>query len=261
MEEVVKMTKAKILFLDIETAPNKVYTWALFDQNIGINQIIEPSYVLCWAAKWANERTMMSDAIINYSRNFKKHPRDDSKIALSMWKLLDEADIVVTHNGNRFDLKWLNTIFLKHGMPPPSTYASIDTYQQLRTNFRFQSNKLQFSAGDLGLGQKVKHEGFDLWIKCMRGEIKPWKRMVKYCCGDVRLLEDLYTELRPFIKNHPNLALYEDTVDGLVCPNCTGRRFKKKGFAYTSSQKYQRNVCLDCGKNIRDRKCVKKGKK
>lgn len=248
-------SNAKILLIDIETAPAKVYTWGLWDQNIGINQVVEDGYVLCWCAKWFGSKTIMSDAIINYPKQFAENPTNDKLIAQSAWKLLDEADIVVTHNGDSFDLKWLNTLFMKHHLPPVSTYKSVDTCKEAKRNFNFLSNKLDFISRKLDLGHKLDTGGFELWEKCMKGDKTAWKKMIIYCKHDVLLLEKAYKSLRPFIKAHPNLGLYR-TDSQSACSNCGGTSLIKKGYAYTFTGKYQRYVCADCGKNMRDRKAL-----
>lgn len=256
-----RIKKVKILFLDIETAPNVVYSWGLFEQNIGLNQIIKDGYVLCWAAKWLDQTRLISDAIVNYPSYFKKNPTSDKKIAASMWKLLDEADIVVTHNGDNFDIKWLNTIFLKHKMPPPSPFKSIDTLKASRSSFRFTSNKLAFILKTLGLTHKIENEGFKLWVKCIEGHKPSWKIMLKYCGQDVKSLEELYYEIRPYIKGHPNLAIYQNGST-LTCPACNSESIAKNGYSYTGASKYQRYACLEsgCGKNFRGSKSLIKTK-
>ena len=251
---------AKILLLDIETAPAVVYTWGLYDQNIGINQIIHDGYVLCWAAKWLGNKSIISDSVYNHRRSHDVRQDYDKQIAKSMWQLLDEADIVVTHNGNNFDLKWLNTVFIKHSLPPPSDYKSIDTYSAMKTYFRFVSNKLDFVSRKLELGHKLNTNGFELWEKCMKGDHVSWAKMVEYCKHDVLLLEKLYLALRPFIKNHPNLALY--TSDNkLLCTNCGSGNIQHRGFAFTATSKYRRYVCKDCGKWSRENKSLAKKQK
>ena len=241
---------AKILLLDIETAPAKCYSWGLWDQNIGINQVIEDGYVLCWCAKWFGEKKIMHDALMDHPEHFKKNPMCDKKIALSIWHLLDKADIVVTHNGNSFDLKWLNTIFIKNHLPPVGTYKSVDTCNEIKRNFRFLSNKLDFVVRKLELGYKISTGGFELWTACMKGDEKAWAKMVTYCEHDVRILERLYSAIRPYIKTHPNLCLYNDkAVDG--CPNCGGKDLAHKGWVYTQTAKYQRSACLNCGRKFK----------
>jgi hypothetical protein len=242
---------AKILLLDIETAPAKAYVWGIYDQNIGHKQIIEDTYMLCWTAKWYGDRDIKFDSLINYPTLFKKQPRNDSLICKSIWKLMNEADIIVAHYGDQFDLKKLNAFFLKNNMPPVSSYKSIDTKKALSKHFGFISNKLDAICKELSLGQKVEHEGFDLWIKCMKGDSSAWKRMKKYNIGDVKLLEMLYNKIKPFMSGHPNMILYEENRV-LRCKKCLSINFKRNGYAYTSTGKYQRYACNVCRSEFRD---------
>ena len=112
------MTGPKVLLLDIETAPNRVYTWGLFKQNVSINQIEEPGYTLCWAAKWLGKPRVMWEGISHH---------DD--FILGIWKLLDEADIVVHYNGSKFDIPVLNKEFILADRTPPSPYIKVDLYK------------------------------------------------------------------------------------------------------------------------------------
>lgn len=242
---------AKILMLDIETAPAKVYSWGLYDQNIPINHVIEAGHIICWCAKWLDSKKVMH---CSYDRNDKKHYR---QMLQGIWALVDEADIVVTHNGNFFDLRWLNAVFLEHGLPPPSPFKSVDTKVELQKNFYELSNKLDYIGRKLDLGAKMNTGGFGLWEGCMRFERKHLDKMVTYCKNDVLLLEKLYLKLRPFMKNHPNLNLYDDNEG---CTNCHSKLLVKNGHAYTSTGVYPRYRCQSCGKNLRDKKALIKNK-
>ena len=53
----------KILVLDIETSPHTGFHWGLFQQNISLSQLIESSTVLCWAAKWLDEKKTFFSSI------------------------------------------------------------------------------------------------------------------------------------------------------------------------------------------------------
>lgn len=247
------MAEAKILILDIETAPTVAYVWGLFDQNIGIDQIVSDSYVLCWAAKWYGSKEVLFDSIKKYPR-FKKEPHNDIEIAKSAHKLMSEADIIVAHNGNSFDFKWLNYIFLKHGLDPVPPYKTVDTLQVARGNFYFTSNKLDFISQRLGVGAKVKHEGFGLWTKCMAGDNDAWKRMEKYNKGDVLVLEGVYTKLRPFMKRHPRVV----NSEGIKCPICGSFHLEARGYLTNLSGKFQRYQCLDCRRWTHDKKPTEK---
>ena len=241
-------TGAKILMLDIETAPAKVFAWGLYDQNIPINHVIETGHVICWCAKWLGSKEIMSGSY------YKKSATVYRQMLTDIWNLLDEADIVVTHNGNFFDLRWLNMVFLENNFKPVSTFKSIDTKTEMQRAFYALSNKLDFICQKLELGHKGSTGGFELWIECMKFNKVFLNKMVSYCKQDVILLEKLYLKIRPFIKNHPNLNLYSNEASS--CPNCNCTVLQRKGFAYTSSNVYQRFRCTGCGKNVRGKKSV-----
>lgn len=179
----------KILLLDIETTPLQVYTWGLWDQNIGINQIIKSTEMMCFGAKWLGQKSV----------TFKSVHHDGKKAMLEeLHKLMDEADVLVGWNSASFDHKHINREFLENGMVPPSPVKDLDLMTVVKANFQFPSNKLDYVAQKLGVGSKVKHSGFELWIKCMDGDDKAWREMKKYQIQDVQLLDSLYDILLPW---------------------------------------------------------------
>lgn len=179
----------KILMLDIETTPMQVYAWGLWDQNISIDQIIKPTEMLCFGARWLGEKKVI----------FKSVHHDGKKAMLEeLHRLMDEADILVGWNSAAFDHKHINREFLENGLMPPSPVKDLDLMSVTKANFQFPSNKLDYVAQALGVGAKVKHSGFSLWIKCMADDPKAWVEMKKYQIQDVNLLIDLYYVLLPW---------------------------------------------------------------
>jgi uncharacterized protein YprB with RNaseH-like and TPR domain len=179
----------KILLLDIETTPMQVYTWGLWDQNIGINQIIKSTEMMCFGAKWLGQKSV----------TFKSAHHDGKKTMLEeLHKLMEEADVLVGWNSASFDHKHINREFLENGMLPPSPTKDLDLMTVTKANFQFPSNKLDYVAQKLGVGSKLKHSGFELWIKCMEGDDKAWREMKKYQIQDVQLLDSLYDILLPW---------------------------------------------------------------
>jgi hypothetical protein len=239
-----RLFSLKILHLDIETAPHKVYVWGLWKQNVAINQIVEPGYTLCWAAKWHGKSRVMFDSV---------HESKPKEMVKKVHALLDEADVVCHYNGTKFDIPTLNNEFLLFGLKPPSQYKEMDLLRTARGRFRFPSNKLDYIAQQLGLGSKTKHMGMDMWRDCMEGCDKAWSVMKKYNKQDVKLLEDLYLTLLPWIKNHPNWGLYLDP-DRPTCRNCGSENVIKKGLERTTTVTYQRYKCNACGTPLRSRK-------
>lgn len=228
----------KILALDIETSPAEVYAWGLWDQNIGLNQVAKPTRMLCFAAKFVGE----TGAPLFFS----EHHDGTEAMLRAAHELLDEADVVIHWNGTSFDIPHLNREFLEHGFRPPAPFHEIDLCRVVKRRFRFMSNKLQWVTEQLGLEGKVKHEGFDLWLKCLAGDDKAWARMRKYNRRDVTLLEDLYEQLLPWIPNHPNRRLTEPDAG---CPRCGAdeSRLESRGYRYTAVSKFRRFCCRACG--------------
>ena len=226
--------KPKILTIDIETAPNTVHTWGLFKQNISVNQIVEPGYILCFAAKWLG-----SPEIVSYSK------WDDGYEAMlqAAADLITEADALVTKNGKRFDLPWLQGQFVRHGiqLPPPTTHIDLD--ETLKRQFRLASNKLEFVAPYFGVGRKVKHEGFELWTKVIDGDAVAQRKMLHYCRGDVRVSEKLYLKIRPAIINHPHMGF----VPKRECGACGSPRVHVSKWRRTKAMRIQQLHCQNCG--------------
>lgn len=235
------MTGPKVLLLDIETAPNRVYTWGLFKQNVSISQIEEPGYTLCWAAKWLGSKRIMWEGISHH---------DD--FIQTIWNLLDEADIVVHYNGSKFDIPVLNKEFILAELNPPSPYHEVDLYKTCRSRFRFASNKLDYISQALGLESKVQHKGMSLWEGCMNDNPADWAIMKKYNKQDVVLLEPLYKRLLPWIQPHPNLTLWDEKTTRR-CPSCGSNNLQQRGTSKTLTQLYNRYHCQGCGKWSREK--------
>lgn len=236
--------KPKILVFDIETAPNLAYVWGKYEQDV--IDFENEWYVLCWCAKWLDEKKIHSSKLNDY-KLFKKDKQNDYEVVKALWYLLDEADVVIAHNGDRFDIKKINARFIYHGFNPPTDYKSIDTLKVAKKHFSFNSNKLDEIGKLLDVGQKVKHAGFSTWLGCMNGNKKDWDLMLKYNKQDVKLLEKVYYKLRPWITNHPNMNLLNNTIRN--CPNCGSDKLQKNGFRITKTNKYQRYKCINCGTN------------
>jgi DNA polymerase elongation subunit (family B) len=165
---------------------------------------------------------------------------------------MDEADAVVTYNGNRFDIPTLQREFLLSGLPPPSPSKSIDLYRTVKRQFRFASNKLDFVCQQLGLGSKTHHKGMDLWTGVEAGDAASRKTMTTYNKQDVFLLEKLYNRLLPWIPNHPNVSLYNNLTEK-ACTNCGSVNVQKRGLSHSKIATYQRYQCSDCGGWSRER--------
>jgi len=237
----------KCLVLDIETLPIVAEVWDIWDQNIGLNQIVEDWTVGAWAAKWLHAPA--SEMMYMDQRNI-ENIRDDKALLRIIWELLDAADIVITQNGKKFDIKKLNTRFILNGMLPPSSFRQIDTLVIAKKIGAFTSNKLEYLTDKICTKYKklkhTKYPGHLLWRECRKGNRDAWEHMERYNKHDVLSTEELYTKLQAWDQSI-NFKVYGDFKQR-VC-NCGSTKVEKKGFAYTSTGKYQRYICLECGAN------------
>jgi predicted RNA-binding Zn-ribbon protein involved in translation (DUF1610 family) len=225
------MVKPRILIIDCETSPNLADVWGIWQQNIGLSQIRSVTSVISFAAKWHEEKPIM------FHSDFHDGHKQMVKAA---HRLIDEADILVTYNGDNFDAKQFNREFILAGLTPPSPVRSVDLLKTVRRQFKFTSNKLDHVASQLGLGNKTSHSGHELWVRCLEGDEKAWNLMRRYNKQDVALTEKLYDKLGPWIKDHPSQSLF-------TCPRCGSSRVQRRGIATTLTAVYQRYQCRDCG--------------
>lgn len=252
----------KILLLDVETSPNLVHRWSLFGTDTtSLAQLMESSQMICWVAKWYRNpetifrKTMTTGTIGSSSATAALATKGVS----DLWELLDEADVVITYNGDRFDLPIIRGEFLRAGLKPPAPFQSLDLLKAAKRQFKFPSMKLQYlSENVLGLEGKVQHEGHGLWVKCLQGDKEAWKKMEEYNVQDVVLLEEVYDKLLPWILNHPNVNLYDeqDEFTEPLCPTCGNQHYQKRGYSYTTLGKFQRYNCQECGAWWKDTKRI-----
>lgn len=233
--------KAKVLFIDVEMAPNLAYVWGKWKVNIGDNQFAEKSYLMSYAAKF------LGDDHIYYEEN--RH-NNDSGLVHGIYNLLDQADIVVGHNIDKFDLPTILGRGVIHNFKPPSPYQTVDTLKVARKRFRFLSNTLAALCDEMGLSKKGKHKefpGFDLWLQCLKQNDKAWKEMKEYNIQDILSLEELYLRMLPYIDRHPNVSR-EAGEEVCQCPSCGSDHVQMRGYrTEKSGLTYQRFQCQACG--------------
>lgn len=238
----------KVLLLDIETTPMQVHTWGCWKQRISHEQIINDWFLLSYSAKWLFDSKMHSSVLTSKEALAK----DDSRIARELWNLFDKADVIIGHNALQFDIPRAQTRFIMNKLVPPSPFQVIDTYLVARKNFRFGSNKLDY------IGQLIRNKGkihteYQLWLRCLAGDKKSLEDMLAYNKEDVMLLEEAYVFLRPYIKNHPNMAIYQEAHEP-SCPTCGSTDINECGHYTTSVNQYLAFRCKNCGAICRSRK-------
>jgi DNA polymerase elongation subunit (family B) len=233
--------KKKRLFFDIETSPNIGFFWQSgYKLNIPYSNIIKERAIICICYKWADENKVHS---LTWDEN-----QNDKTMLEKFMEVANEAHELVGHNGDKFDLPWIRTRCLFHGIPCFPTYATIDTLKHARSRFRFNSNRLDYIANYLGVGSKTE-TGFDLWKDIvLKNDKTALKKMVDYCKNDVVILEKVYNHIANYVphKTHYVALLNDETCS---CPECgsTDLRFSQKRYTAGGMARIQLQ-CSDCHK-------------
>lgn len=237
--------KANILLYDLETGPNLGWVWGKYDQTV--MKFEQEWQLLSFAFKWLNERKTVAVGGNLFT---------EEEMVNQLWDLFDKADIVIAHNGDKFDQRMINAKFMEFNLNPPSPYRTVDTLKVARRYFRFTSNKLDDIGQKFKVGKKAETGGFETWLACMQGDRKAWHKMLKYNKQDVILLEKIYLKLLPWIDNHPPVNIIAGRPE--ACPKCGSgpmqRRGTRKVNKTTTVQRYQ---CQNCGGWSTDRRSQK----
>ncbi len=205
------------LYLDLEVSPNVVLSWRVgYEVKIDAENIVKERAIICAGYKWQGEKTAKC---VVWDKN-----QDDKAVLEHIIPIMAEADEIVMHNGDRFDLPWVMARAAFHNLRVPPV-RTIDTLQWARRRFNFNSNRLDYIARFLGIGGKIKTE-FGLWKDiCLHSCPKSLKLMSDYCKRDVELLEHVYHRLAEFTpaKTHAGVLAGGDKW---TCPHCGGKNVK-----------------------------------
>jgi len=231
----------KILHIDIETAYTVAAVWGAYEQDIATE--LEHEYVLGVGFQWNHKSKVEWRGLPDFPL-YQREKKNDKALMEFIWKLLDEADVVVAHNGRAFDMKKLRARMLFNGLPPLKEPKIVDTKVEFKKKFSVISNKLDDLARVYLDDRKVKHSGIELWVRCMSEVYDPeaWKEMGTYCKKDVALLKRLYALIVPWMDNPPNWNLEEDRPVG--CPACGFPVYVKHGLRWNNSTVQQKYRCM-----------------
>lgn len=238
----------RILLFDIETS---LQTAAVFQP--GGNEWIRPESLLterhlisaCWM--WLGESTVHSVSLLDDPKRFAKDPHDDRHVVETLHKVMAESHCWVAHFGDSFDIRYLKTRALIHGLDPLPPTSSIDTKKIAKGQFYFNYNKIDYLGKVLGLGGKATHAS-GLWMDILTGgtsdkAITAIKKMVIYNKRDVILLKDVFLKLLPYIPNYLNRELFGKNEG---CPRCGSTKVQSRGTQFAITRTYRRFQCNAC---------------
>lgn len=236
--------RLKRLYFDLETSPNVVFSWNVgYKLNISYENIIQERAIICACYKWEGESEV---------KHLVWNKGDDSELIYQLYDVLMEADEIVGHNGDNYDIKWFRTRCLYHGILNMPDIKSIDTLKLSRKSFRFNSNRLDYIGQFLKLGKKMDTGGFSLWTDIIvNNNEESLNKMVDYCKQDVILLEKVYNKLSGYStpKTHVGVLLGKSKCS---CPKCGSEHTHSKGNIVSALGTIKKKmVCVNCNTYFR----------
>lgn len=232
----------KTLIVDLELAYALYYAFpSKKPQYLSSRQLKEYFFCPCAAWKWDHQVHAQTISILDDKKRFKKNHKDDYAIAVKLHELFTEADIIVAHNADAFDIKHANTLFAKHGLGPVPENKSVDTLKAARKYFAFAGNDLAHLCKFFKVADKEEKPD---WIKLTEGDEKETRKVTKYCKQDVLSLDGVFQQIKPYIRRYPTLRKYKDGIK--CCDGCASKRLQNKG-SYFCGSLYYRVKCMECG--------------
>jgi len=229
---------SKVLFLDIESSPNVVYSWRVGRKiNLTPQNIIDERKIICICYKWLGDRTVHS---LDWGNN-----QNDKKLLKEFSKVINQADVAIGHNGDQYDMKFINGRLAYHSLPPLEDITTIDTLKQSRRVFNINSHKLDYLGDFFSLGRKVETGGFQLWVDVLNKDLKALNKMIRYCKQDVKLLEEVYKKIRSYAPQTVHMGVLENK-DKLACKACGSKNTRPRGQRLKTKILYYCRVCEDC---------------
>lgn len=249
----------KILSLDIETAPMVGYLWSLWSEVRSMDNVESDWYITSYAYKWLDNDEVRGKTLFMCDRYgpYTSGSEDDRELIEDLWALFNEADIIVAHNGDKFDIKKIKTRMLTHIMKPPAPFRTVDTLKICKREFAFASNRLDAIAHAL-LGEgKIDTGGMQLWIDCIKGDPEAWAHMLEYNKRDVDILERVYKQIRAWDRSHPNVAIM-NSDSAPACNVCASTDLSPlDALVPTNVSLFHAYECNNCGHVLRSRKNVR----
>lgn len=239
-------TKPKILFIDIETSPNAGHFFQLYKENNNFETIIQERSILTFSYKWEGDTTTKGMSVLTFHKpNTKFDPYDDKLLTKRICEIIGEADYVVGHYLDKFDMRFIRARALINNLTPPPPVTTIDTYKLCKKYFNLNANRLDYIGKLLGVGRKIPMS-WGHWQRCVQGDKKAIGEMLRYNKQDVELLQQVFHKLQPHVETKINQNLFVES-NSYVCDSCGSSNLQKRGTLVNKINKKQRLHCQACG--------------
>ena len=134
-----------------------------------------------------------------------KRTDQEKKVLATLLKRLSSYDVIVTWSGRGFDIPFLTTRLLKHGLDPRPVLRMMHldlnevVKSRLRLTFTYLDHVCDFfqikrDKGPMGLD--VPH----LYVRALEGDGKALKSIQDHCMDDLRATRQVFLKLPPLLE-------------------------------------------------------------
>jgi len=247
--------KPKILVIDYETSPQLGYFWgSIWETNIV--EIVEYEQIISASWMWSDEKEVHVKCQADF-KSYRAGDFDDEALLKHLLPIFNQADIIVGHNSDQFDMKVFNTRLAFHGLPPLGVDKTFDTKKFSKSLMHLPSNKLNDIAKFFGIGEKYHHSGFDMWLMCKAGAKKAWKEMKTYNAQDVLLTNKIFLKLLPYMKLTGDYSKLDGKRINCANPTCGSLTMVSSKLRRVRNGHRRQYQCVKCGHYYTDPTLIK----
>ncbi len=134
-----------------------------------------------------------------------KRTGEEKKLLVRLLKQLEEYSTIVTWNGRTFDLPFLITRLLKHGIDPRAILGKehVDLAELVKYRLRLTFTYLDHVCEFFGIEKMRNPMGMDiphLYVRAVEGDKKALRLIKEHCLDDLRATRKLYLLLGPLLQ-------------------------------------------------------------
>lgn len=205
--------------------------------------------VLCIGYKWFGEKKV-------HVLPWEAGEEDDAGLVARFAAVFATCDYHVTWYGARFDLPFIRTKMLEFRQKPLPPKPHLDLWRTARNYFKAHSNRLAAWEQLIGTKERKSAIAFRAWKQAMRGDPTGLAEVYDHCKRDVKVLEEVFEALRPWLTEEPMRGLITGEFEN--CPSCGSSHVHRKGKTLAKTRRYQEFQCQDCGRYFRGTKAIDK---
>jgi len=149
--------------------------------------------MLSWCIKGRGVKKVAGDVI---EREEIMSNKQDKRITQSLVDEMNKYDVIFTYYGTRFDIPFIRTRALYHGIDFPMyrQKSHKDLYYVVRSKLKLHRSSLMAATEFFGIDGKTRIKP-EYWQKARWGDKKSLKYVYEHNIADVEILEDLHRKL------------------------------------------------------------------